>query len=175
MIVGSELSATTCPTTTPTSCAGCATPGFVIVGKTNCRSSGSCRSTEPRRFGPTRNPWDTDAHARRLVRRRGGGGRRRDGADRARQRRRRLDPHPGRLLRARRASSPAAAGSRAGPTWATRSSSCDGVLTRTVADTAALLDVLAGYEPGDATWAPPPAEPFSDGRRARPGPAAHRR
>src|SRR5207248_4430835 len=37
----------------------------------------------------------------------------------------------------------------------------DGMLTRTVADTAAILDVLAGYEPGDATWAPAPAEPFS--------------
>jgi amidase len=37
----------------------------------------------------------------------------------------------------------------------------DGVLTRTVADTAAILDVLAGYELGDATWAPPPAEPFA--------------
>ena len=33
----------------------------------------------------------------------------------------------------------------------------DGVLTRDVADTAAVLDVLAGYEPGDATWAPPVA------------------
>jgi amidase len=32
---------------------------------------------------------------------------------------------------------------------------CDGVLTRGVADSAAVLDVLAGYEPGDATWAPP--------------------
>ena len=31
----------------------------------------------------------------------------------------------------------------------------DGVLTRGVADTAAVLDVLAGYQPGDATWAPP--------------------
>jgi amidase len=31
----------------------------------------------------------------------------------------------------------------------------DGVLTRTVADTAAVLDVLAGYELGDANWAPP--------------------
>ena len=28
----------------------------------------------------------------------------------------------------------------------------DGVLTRTVAETAALLDLLAGYEPGDAAW-----------------------
>jgi amidase len=37
----------------------------------------------------------------------------------------------------------------------------DGVLTRTVADTAAALDVLAGAEVGDASWAPPPAEPFS--------------
>ena len=37
----------------------------------------------------------------------------------------------------------------------------DGMLARTVADTAGLLDVLAGYEPGDATWAPPPAEPFA--------------
>jgi amidase len=34
-------------------------------------------------------------------------------------------------------------------------------LTRTVADTAAILDVLAGYEVGDATWAPPPAQPFA--------------
>jgi amidase len=36
----------------------------------------------------------------------------------------------------------------------------DGMLTRNVADTAAILDVLAGYEPGDANWAPAPAEPF---------------
>jgi amidase len=37
----------------------------------------------------------------------------------------------------------------------------DGVVSRTVADTARALDVLAGYELGDATWAPPPAEPFA--------------
>ena len=46
------------------------------------------------------------------------------------------------------------------------------MLTRTVADTAALLDVLAGYEPGDATWAPPPAEPFAEPPRASPGSCA---
>jgi amidase len=44
----------------------------------------------------------------------------------------------------------------------------EGVLTRTVADTAALLDVLAGYEPGDATWAPPPAQPFGEAVRIPP-------
>jgi amidase len=37
----------------------------------------------------------------------------------------------------------------------------DGVLTRTVAETAALLDLVAGYESGDAALAPPPAEPFA--------------
>jgi amidase len=45
----------------------------------------------------------------------------------------------------------------------------DGMLTRTVADTAAILDVLAGYEAGDATWAPPPSEPFADAAAREPG------
>jgi amidase len=45
----------------------------------------------------------------------------------------------------------------------------DGVLTHTVAETAALLDVLAGYEPGDATWAPPPEEPFAAAAAREPG------
>jgi amidase len=39
---------------------------------------------------------------------------------------------------------------------------CEGVVSRTVADTAAMLDVLAGPELGDATWAPPPERPFSE-------------
>jgi amidase len=45
----------------------------------------------------------------------------------------------------------------------------DGVLTRTVAETAELLDVLAGYETGDATWAPPPVEPFATSAAREPG------
>ena len=43
------------------------------------------------------------------------------------------------------------------------------MLTRTVADTAHLLDVLAGYEVGDSTWAPRPAEPYSTSVRRDPG------
>ncbi|HEV7209749.1 MAG TPA: amidase family protein, partial [Mycobacteriales bacterium] len=46
---------------------------------------------------------------------------------------------------------------------------CDGVLTRDVADSAAVLDRLAGYEPGDATWAPPPARPFAAAAAGEPG------
>jgi amidase len=45
----------------------------------------------------------------------------------------------------------------------------DGVLTRTVAETASMLDVLNGYEVGDTTWAPPPPEPFADAAQRDPG------
>jgi amidase len=45
----------------------------------------------------------------------------------------------------------------------------DGVLTRTVGETAALLDVLAGTEHGDASWAPPPPEPFATAAARDPG------
>src|SRR5688500_1603046 len=34
--------------------------GFVIVGKTNLPEFGILPVTEPRRFGPTRNPWDLE-------------------------------------------------------------------------------------------------------------------
>jgi amidase len=37
----------------------------------------------------------------------------------------------------------------------------ESVLTRTVQETANLLDVIAGYEPGDASWAPPEPTPFA--------------
>src|SRR5579875_1006769 len=38
----------------------------------------------------------------------------------------------------------------------------DGMLTRTIADSAALLDVLCGPEKGDAYWAPAPSAPFAE-------------
>jgi amidase len=45
----------------------------------------------------------------------------------------------------------------------------DGVLTRTVGETAAVLDVLAGYEIGDATWAPEPLEDYATAAASDPG------
>jgi amidase len=45
----------------------------------------------------------------------------------------------------------------------------DGVLSHTVAETAALLDVLAGYELGDACWAPEPEAPFAQLAAREPG------
>jgi amidase len=44
----------------------------------------------------------------------------------------------------------------------------DGVLTRGVTDTAAALDLLAGPVLGDASWAPPPPEPFADAAAREP-------
>jgi amidase len=44
-----------------------------------------------------------------------------------------------------------------------------GVITRSVRDSAALLDVIAGPEPASPYWAPPPARPFLEEVGAPPG------
>jgi amidase len=134
--------------------------GFVIVGVTNTPEFGILPVTEPRRHGPTRNPWDTErtpggssggaaaAVAAGMVPLAhgsdGGGSLRIPGACCGLPA---LKPSRGRVSR--------------GPDLGDHFLTTDGVLTRTVADAAALLDVIAGYEPGDATWAPPPGEPFA--------------
>jgi amidase len=142
--------------------------GFVIVGKTNLPEFGILPVTEPRRFGPTRNPWDTDrtpggssggaaaavaAGMVPLAHGSDGGGSIRIPA--ACCGLVGLKPSRGRVSR----------GPEQGDDFLVQ----DGVLTRTVAETAALLDVLAGYETGDATWAPPPAEPFAATATREPG------
>ena len=142
--------------------------GFVIVGKTNLPEYGILPVTEPRRFGPTRNPWDTErtpggssggaaaavaAGMVPLAHGSDGGGSIRIPASCCGLVG--LKPSRGRISR----------GPEQGDDFLVQ----DGVLTRTVADTAALLDVLAGYEPGDATWAPPPAEPFATSAAREPG------
>jgi amidase len=142
--------------------------GFVIVGKTNLPEFGILPVTEPRRFGPTRNPWDTDrtpggssggtaaAVAAGIVPlghgSDGGGSIRIPAACCGLVG---LKPSRGRVSR----------GPEQGDDFLVQ----DGVLTHTVGETAALLDVLAGYEPGDATWAPPPAEPFATAAGREPG------
>jgi amidase len=58
-----------------------------------------------------------------------------------------------------------------GPTWTelVAGFAIEGVVTRTVADTAAALDVMAGPEAGDPYWAPPPSAPFSASVGRAPG------
>ena len=123
---------------------------------------------------PDAQPVGPRAHAGRLVRRLGGGRRRRAGPDRARQRRRRLDPHPGRLLRAGRAQAqprPHLARARPRRLVPRRATACSRARSPRPR---CCSTCWPATRPGDATWAPPPAEPFAP-RAARPRPAADRR
>jgi amidase len=142
--------------------------GFVIVGSTTLPEYGILPTSEARLFGPTRNPWDLDrtpggssggaaaAVASGMVPvahgNDGGGSIRIPAACCGLVG---LKPTRGRIS--------------AAPELGDSSLGIDGVLTRNVADTAAILDVLAGYETGDATWAPPPSEPFALAGAREPG------
>ena len=142
--------------------------GFVIVGKTNMPEFGILPVSEPRRFGPARNPWDTSrtpggssggaaaAVASGMVPiahgSDGGGSIRIPAACCGLVG---LKPTRGRVSR----------GPEQGDDFLVQ----DGVLSRTIAETAEMLDILAGYELGDATWAPPPAEPFARAAASEPG------
>jgi len=142
--------------------------GLVSIGQTTVPELGIVNVTEGRRYGPTRNPWDPErtpggssGGAAAAV---AGGafsiGHGSDGGGSLRIPAAccglvGLKPSRGRVS--------------SGPILGESLLVQDGVLTRTVADTAAALDVLAGYEPGDANWAPPPSEPFADSARRDPG------
>jgi amidase len=141
--------------------------GFVIVGTTTLPEYGILPVSEARVFGPTRNPWDLErtpggssggaaaavaagilpvAHGND-----GGGSIRIPAACCGLVG---LKPSRGRISLA--------------PELGDAALVVDGMLTRSVQDTAAILDVLAGYEPGDATWAPEPSEPFTQAARREP-------
>src|SRR4051812_18940931 len=141
--------------------------GFIIVGTTNLPEYGILPVSEPRRL-TSRNPWDTGrtpggssggsgaAVAAGLVPiahgNDGGGSTRIPAACCGLVG---LKPQRGRIS--------------LGPELGDQPLVQDGVLTRTVAETAELLDVLGGYEIGDATWAPEPDEPFATSMRRDPG------
>ncbi len=142
--------------------------GFIVVGTTTLPEYGILPTTEAALFGPTRNPWDLQrtpggssggsaaAVAAGMVPvahgNDGGGSLRIPAACCGLVG---LKPQRGRISLA--------------PAFGDSPLVCDGVLTHTVADTARILDVLAGYEVGDSTWAPPPAAPFADAAAREPG------
>jgi amidase len=141
--------------------------GFVIVGKTNTPEFGTVAFTESELNGATRNPWNTEltpggssggaaaALAAGLVpavHATDGGGSIRIPASCCGLFG--LKPSRGRVSSA--------------PFGSLEGLSTAGPLTRTVEDAARLLDVLAGYEPGDPWWAPPPEKPFADTTPAPP-------
>ncbi|GAA4978705.1 amidase [Yinghuangia aomiensis] len=144
--------------------------GFVIIGRTNVPEFGANASTEPLAYGPTRNPWNVGrspggssggsaaAVAAGLVpvaHANDGGGSLRMPASMCGL----VGLKP---TRARVSQAPAGAAWGIGAT-------ADGVLSRSVRDTAALLDVLSGPEPGDPYAAPALARPLAAEVGADPG------
>ena len=142
--------------------------GFVIVGKTNTPEFGTTAFTESDLNGATRNPWSAArtpggssggaaaavaAGLLPLAHGSDGGGSIRIPASCCGLFG--LKPARGRV-------SPAPFPSLEGLSTA-------GPISRSVADAAALLDVLSGYEPGDPWWTPPPARPFAEEAGEDPG------
>ena len=132
--------------------------GFIILGKSNTPEFGYSFVTEPPAFHATRNPWDLS------VTPGGSSG--------------------GAAAAVAAALAPIAQGSDAGGSIRVPSSFCgvfgikpsrgrvsnapqtdqlawqNGPIARTVADAAAMLDLMAGYEVGDLWWAPPSRRAF---------------
>lgn len=142
--------------------------GFVIVGKTNLPELGILPVSESSRYGAVRNPYDTDrtpggssggaaaAVASGMLPIAHGS----DGAGSLRI------PAACCGLVGLKASRNRIS---SGPVLAESPMVTEGFLTRTVADAAATLDVLAGYEKGDANWAPPPSGTFLEAAQREPG------
>jgi amidase len=144
--------------------------GLVVLGKTNTPEFGLLPTTEPRLFGPTRNPWDA--------------GRTPGGSS------------GGSAAAVAAGMVPVAHGNDGGGSIRIPASCC-GVfglkptrartplgpdlaedwhglvighgLTRSVRDSAALLDATAGPDLGDPYWPPPPERPFIEEVGADPG------
>jgi amidase len=136
--------------------------GLLVLGKTNTPEFGNHSTAEPESQGPTRNPWDTSrtaggssggsaaAVASGMVPAAHGN----DGAGSIRIPSSccatvGLKPTRGRI------------------SWAPDGDAMAGLavehaLTRTVRDSAAILDATAGRVPGDPYAAPPPSRPFRD-------------
>ncbi len=144
--------------------------GFVVLGRTNVPELGTTITTEPKSFPASRNPWNTGhssggssggaaaavasgmvpaAHAS------DGGGSIRIPASMCGLVG--LKPTRGRI-----SLGPAAAEGWAG-------SSTDGVLTRTVRDTAAILDAISNRMPGEPYYAPAWPRPLADEVGVDPG------
>lgn len=136
--------------------------GFIAIGRTNVPEFGSTITTEPLAYGPARNPWNTEhstggssggsaatvaAGCVAVAHANDGGGSIRIPASECGLVG--LKPSKGRV----------SLGPALGESWI--GGVVEGCVTRSVRDTAAVMDVLSGYEPGDPNTPPLPARPYS--------------
>ena len=163
---------------TPRSSSAGSTPGSWSSARPTPRSSARRASPSRHLFGPARNPWDPDHTPGRLLGRRGGRGGRRHRAVRGRQRRRRLDPHPGLGVRPLRPQAGTRAGARparaAGASrWAARRPTAS---SRARSATPRRCSTCSSARYAGRPLSPGPARDVVR-RRGRPGPrqAPHRR
>jgi len=144
--------------------------GLVIIGRTNSPEFALSPTTEPLANGPTRNPWDLTrsvggssggsaaAVAARLV----PAAHAADGGGSIRVPASNCGVFGLKPTRARTPSGPSAGEGWGGMLVAH-------AVTRSVRDSAALLDAIAGPAPGDPYWAPPQQRPFIQEVGADPG------
>jgi amidase len=144
--------------------------GFVFVGKTNTPELATTVTTEPLAYGATRNPWNLDhstggssggsaaavaaglapvAHANDM-----GGSIRAPASECG-------------LVGLKPTRARTSLGPDFGEFWGPLTH--EGVVTRSVRDTAAVLDAIAGPAAGDPYTAPAPARPFTEEVGADPG------
>jgi amidase len=144
--------------------------GFVFVGKTNCPEFGFTPTTEPKAYGATRNPWDPTrstggssggtaaavaSHMVAVGSAGDGGGSIRIPASECGLVG--LKPSRGRVT----------LGPELGEAW--HGLVVRGGLSRTVRDSAGVLDVMSGEVPGDPYTAPPFARPLTEEVGVDPG------
>jgi amidase len=144
--------------------------GLITLGKTNTPEFGLLPTTEPELFGPTRNPWNPNltaggssggsaaAVAVRMVPMAHGN----DGGGSIRIPASCCGVFGLKPTRARNPLGPYVGDVFSGLV-------AEHALTRTVRDSAALLDATSGYSPGDPYCAPEPARPFAREIGAAPG------
>ena len=144
--------------------------GFIFLGKTNTPEFATMPTTEPEAYGPSRNPWNTEhstggssggagaavasgmvpaAHAN------DGGGSTRVPASECG------------LVGLKSTRSRVSLGPEYGEVW--QGLVNEHVVTRSVRDTAAILDAIAGPMPGDPYFATPPTRPFLEEVGTAPG------
>lgn len=135
--------------------------GAIVIGRTNTPEFGSTITTEPLAYGAAHNPWNLEhstggssgGSAATVASRIVAVGHANDGGGSIRIPASEcglvgLKPSRGRISK----------GPETGESW--MGATIDGVVTRSVRDTALMLDILSGYESGDPYTAPPFARPL---------------